>query len=153
MQDIVHGHRRVRIFQKASQYPLLIAANQDEARVALQRRRDIVAKSRREYPAVLEAGGHIGEKRFDRGDIRQMGQRIAHAQDRVHRAFDLFAEGEQIRFDGADGQGACPRSQLVQQRLISIERDHGKPAARQRQSVQAQARAKVDSGSGGWQTQ
>ena len=144
MQQVVHGDGGLSIFEKARQDSLLIAADQNEARIARQWCADIVAKCRDEESAGIKTHCNRGEKRCDAGLIRQMGQRIAHAHDDIDRRGDVCAKVEQVCVDGADRERPGARYKIFEQGIIDVDRDDRESAARQRDGMQSETGAQID---------
>ncbi len=62
VEQVVHGHGRVRVLEEAGQYSFFVSANQYEARIPLQGRGNVIAECCGKESARAEACSHIAEK-------------------------------------------------------------------------------------------
>jgi hypothetical protein len=83
--------------------------------------------------------------------VRQVSQRVAHAEDGVGAGIHVPPEGQHVVHDRFDRQARRLPHQLVEQQRTGIHRQNGAAAAAQRDGVHAESRAEIDGRSAGRQ--
>src|SRR6056297_873019 len=142
-ENVVHHDVGLRVFEKAGQVALGIAANRNETTGALERP-GIVPECRDETPSGFDDRGDLFDQSFHVRVVIEMRQCISHAQHQFRRAGKVIDERPQVASNGANVPTRPESHQLIEQDTAGIDGHDLETAFGQCNRVHSEARAEID---------